>query len=86
MKVTTLVKQVNLNRSPNAMTYQVESLKGISKYILLLSEPSMRQGKLVGKPRGAQLFPRCGDEKQRAVIILDRTIVGTEIVELTTKD
>ena len=82
----TLIKQVNLNRSPTAMTHVVEGLGSVDGYVLLLTEPSMNKIRLMGATRRAQIFPRNWEANQRAAIVMDKNVIATEISELTTKD
>ena len=68
------------------MAVVTERLKAGEGYFLLLTEPCVHKGKLLGKPRQSNCFPNEGNEKQRAVIVTDKSVIATEVKELTTKD
>ena len=52
---------------------------------MLISEPNVYKGKVMGRAANTRVFPQNMDTKQRAVIIASRGIMGTEIAELSTK-
>ena len=79
-------KQVNLNRSTTAMFHLTDKMRDMSSYILLLTEPNVRKGKVTSLTKGMRAFPSCGVEKQRAAIVTNRNLIAVELTQFGNKD
>jgi hypothetical protein len=68
------------------MTHLVGKLDGRKGYVLLLSEPNIKNKKLQQAPRGSVVYPSVFAEKQRVCLVASKGLLATEVVELTSRD